>query len=90
MRNQSKVMNAVASFIALFENQIHTKVQNFHSDNAREYVSHHVEEYFRKKIIIYETSCSYPPPYSGVAKKKIAVIRRSLELLCFRQLPKRS
>lgn len=46
-------------FITLIENQFQAKVLVFRSDNAKLYAFHHVEEYFYKKGIVYETSFRY-------------------------------
>ncbi|XP_049933224.1 retrovirus-related Pol polyprotein from transposon RE1 isoform X3 [Nymphaea colorata] len=89
LKDRSEVPHIIETFILLVENQYGNSVKTFRSDNAREYLCLTVEEFFRKRGIVHETSCSYTPPQNGVAERKNRQLLNVTRAILFqRNLPK--
>ncbi|XP_031505644.2 retrovirus-related Pol polyprotein from transposon TNT 1-94 isoform X1 [Nymphaea colorata] len=89
LKDHSKVPHVIETFILHVQTQYGSSVKTFRSDNAREYVCQAVEDFFRKREIVHETSCSYAPPQNGVAERKNRQLLNVTRALLFqRNLPK--
>ena len=67
LKTRDEIRDIIPNFIKQEENQFDTKVKQFYSDNAKEYLA--LTEYFIKKGIIYNTSAPYSPEMNGRAER---------------------
>lgn len=55
----------------------------------KECTSHQVEDYFNKKTIIHEVSCSYAPPQDIIIEKNYHIVEVTRAFLFQRHVPKK-
>jgi len=52
------------------KNQCGVSIQNMHSDNTREYVSHSLQSFITSHRILHQTLCAHAPQKNGVVEQK--------------------
>nr|KYP72342.1 Retrovirus-related Pol polyprotein from transposon TNT 1-94 [Cajanus cajan] len=70
MKNRSELFFIFQSFYNEIHNQFGVSIRTFHSDNAREYLSHSFQAFMTSHGILHQTSCAYTPQQNGVAERK--------------------
>ncbi|XP_049934544.1 retrovirus-related Pol polyprotein from transposon RE1 isoform X1 [Nymphaea colorata] len=70
MKHKSEVGHVIKNFINEILTQFDTCVKIVRSDNALEFCASSLEQFFRDKGIIHQTSCAYTSQQNGVAERK--------------------
>ncbi|KAF3772825.1 Retrovirus-related Pol polyprotein from transposon TNT 1-94 [Nymphaea thermarum] len=70
MKKKSEVGPVIKNFINEILTQFDTCVKTVRSDNALEFCASSLEQFFRDKGIIHQTSCVYTSQQNGVAERK--------------------
>jgi hypothetical protein len=69
LRSKSQAFKALKDFVALISTQHDAKVKRFRTDNGGEYVSQEMEDFFKEKGIIHETTAPYAHQQNGRAER---------------------
>lgn len=89
MKNRSELLSHFTAFCAEFKTQFNVLVQILKSDNAKEYLSEHFQNYMVQHGIIHQTSCVDTPSQNGVAKRKNRHLIETARALLFQiKVPK--
>ncbi|EKM74358.1 hypothetical protein AGABI1DRAFT_48147, partial [Agaricus bisporus var. burnettii JB137-S8] len=65
LRSKSQAFKALKDFVALISTQHDAKVKRFRTDNGGKYVSQEMENFFKEKGIIHETTAPYAHQQNG-------------------------
>jgi hypothetical protein len=69
LRESGEASTAIFEFISRVENLTGKKVKSFKSDNAKEYTSWEILDFFRNKGILHEKSIAYIHETNGMAER---------------------
>jgi hypothetical protein len=74
LRNKSDTATHIINFINYAENLQQNKVKFFHSDGGGEYINNTLSQYFTRKGIKVETTCTDTPQHNGVVERANRII----------------
>jgi transposase InsO family protein len=69
LKHKSEVGNILKEFKAVTEKQSDKRIKIIRSDNAKEYVNNHVNNFLKRNGIRHQLSVEYTPQQNGVAEK---------------------
>ena len=65
LKPKTEVCQKIKDFVIQSENQTGYKMKYFRSDQDTEYCNKSVDEFFKKKVIIHQTTVRYSPEENG-------------------------
>lgn len=69
-KKKSNVSNVFSNFHNIIKTQFCVRIKKFKSKMPKVYFDEALSPYFKKELIVYESSCVSTPPQNGVAKRK--------------------
>jgi len=83
MKEKSEAINNILNFLKYIDNNFENKIQNFKSDNGREYNNSKIKKYCRKMGIKKIFSPPYNPENNGIAERYNQTLVNSAKTLIF-------
>ena len=70
LRHKSQVFRVFVEFYNIFFTQFQTQPRMFRTDNGREYINSNMQQFFKQKGFMHQTSCPDTHQQNGVTKRK--------------------
>ena len=70
MKNKSEVDPLIEKFVLMIKNQFDVCIKTLRSDNALEFCTRRLAEFYGIHGIIHQTSCPHTSQQNGVAERK--------------------
>lgn len=90
VKHKYAVGQVLVDFVHYVENQFKFKVLCIHSDNALEFTSKELQQFYHNRGIIHQTNYSYAPQQNGVMERKHGHLLETTRALFYQsKLPER-
>ena len=70
LKKKHEVFDKFVDFYNLVQTQYNHTIQILRSDNGGEFANNRMQDFFRKKGLVQQTSCAYTPEQNGVPERK--------------------
>ena len=83
LKEKSEVAKIFKNFYSMVHTQFNKKIQIFWSDNGREFFNSTLEQFFLKKDIVHQSSCTNTPQQNGIVERKNRYLLKIARALLF-------